>query len=55
MFAPHSAWLSQGTQRVSAQMGALAGQLSDDAALVLLENGAGVVPEPSPETAVQHV
>ena len=31
------------------------GQLSDDAALVLLENGAGVVPEPSPETAVQHV
>jgi hypothetical protein len=31
------------------------GQLADDAALVLLENGTGVIPEPTPETAVQHV
>jgi serine phosphatase RsbU (regulator of sigma subunit) len=31
------------------------GQLSDDAALVLLENGSGVIQEPAPESAVQHV
>jgi hypothetical protein len=31
------------------------GHLSDDAALVLLENASGVLPQPTPETAVQHV
>ncbi len=31
------------------------GQLSDDAALVLLENGSGVVQRRTPESAVQHV